>query len=237
MCCSPCFAACCLSCSEAVGNAACNPTLCSDCLTGTQAPEAIPCATDITAGQTVPLCDCKAISSHCYPCSPDSHGASDPPPVDVSACLPYAGQDGNGNEIYRQSDGSLVYSDGSPATKADLVCTKCSCNPALSCKNPSSGSGSAGSSAGGKGGGSPRTATPPKPAGGTSAGKQMTLGTKLGSVFSGLFSGGKTVSAASTLPGLQKSRNAVTPISSNTMLLIIIIVGVLLLMMVFGREQ
>jgi hypothetical protein len=63
----------------------------------------------------------------------------------------YAGKDANGNEIYQKCDGSLVYSDGSPATRCDITCncgacagTVCNsplCNPqcvttAQPCKNP-----------------------------------------------------------------------------------------------------
>jgi len=48
----------------------------------------------------------------------------------------FAGVDANGNEIYQRSDGSLVYSDGSEATQADIVdatgaCVGTVCNPTV----------------------------------------------------------------------------------------------------------
>lgn len=53
-----------------------------------------------------------------------------------ASCLAYAGKDSNGNEIYQRVDGSLIYSDGSPATQADIACNEgaCAgtvCNPPL----------------------------------------------------------------------------------------------------------
>jgi hypothetical protein len=212
-------------CSQCVGSAACNPVLCSSCITG----DTTTCATD---GMCGPIAGTNA--SLCAN-------------VDVSTCLPFAGTDGNGNEIYQNQDGTLVYSDGSPATRADIACncgacrgTPCSPRTCGTSDQPPHGNASApgGPSGGGSGGGSA------KPAGGTPTKTSPTncLASKLsqamnhfGSTLASLLSGGKTTTAANVLPG-QKMAVAAAPMSSNTFLLILIVIGGLLLWLTFGHK-
>ena len=152
MCCGMCFSSCCGAgcgyCSECVGNATCNNTLCSSCLTGSCKCSGclnLICTTfcEITAGTNTSICA----------------------NTDVSACLPFAGIDASGNDIYQNQDGSLVYTDGSAATRADIACncgacrgTPCSPRTCGSTDQPpsarpSASGGSAGAPSGGGSGG------------------------------------------------------------------------------------
>ena len=209
-------------CSQCVGSAACNPTLCSDCLTGT--------ATGSGDGMCGPVAGTNA--SICAN-------------TDVSACLPFAGTDGNGNEIYQTPSGALVYSDGSPATRGDIACnqgscigTPCSPRTCGSSDQPPSSSGGKSSGApqgGGSGGGTA------KPSGGAANPKctsQSALSqamNRFGSMLTSLMSGGRPATAGTVLPG-QKVPVATAPMSANTFLLIVIVIGALLLWMAFGHK-
>jgi hypothetical protein len=167
--------------------------------------------------------------------------------TDVSSCLPFAGTDGNGNEIYQMPDGTLVYSDGSPATRGDIACNQGACKgtpcsprtcgtsdqppKAGACNTPSKGA----PIGGGSGGGSA------KASGGSSnpnlltASKLSQAMNRFGSTISSLFGGGTTASAHQVLPG-QKPVAVTAPMSSNTFLLILVVVGGLLLWMAFGHK-
>lgn len=214
-------------CSENVDTAACNPELCSTCITGTLcAPTETPTpgsGTDI-ATNTPTSCE----------------------PFDTS-CLPYAGVDASGNDIYQQSCGALVYADGTPATQADIAynCGACHgtpCSPGTCgasdrppCASRShkcagagggSGAGSAGSAGGGKSGGG---------AGGQCANKLSQLMNKFGSTLTSLFAGGKKSTVKNALPG-QPVPKPGTAISSNTFLIIILVAGALLIVLAFGHK-
>jgi hypothetical protein len=227
MCCCAGLTSCCGGgcgyCSECVGALACNNSLCGNCMSGT-------------------VC-CK------NPCSPDSCTATSCAPlagtaVCICTCLPYAGQDSSGNAIYQKSDGSLVYSDGSSATRCDIAynngaCAGTPCSPLTQGTTDTapcaSGKGkSAGAPQGGGSGGG--TAAP---AGGKSNPKN-TCSSKLsqamnrfGSTIASLLSGGNK---GKVIAGQPLPKATATPISSNAFLLIILIVGGLLLMMAFGHK-
>lgn len=239
--CSPCFSLnCCLQqcagsccvCSECVGAAACNTELCSSCLTGSIGITCTPVCTP-TPGSGTDICS--NTSTSCVP-------------IDVSACLPFAGTDANGNDIYMNPDGSLTYTDGSPATRADIAynCGACQgtpCSPhtcGTTDQPPKAGasnkSSTGGPSGGGSGGGSAKPsggATNPKTCAVTKLSQAMN---KLGSTFSSLFSGGQKVATGKTLPGQTVQKSAVG-ISPNSYLLVIIVVGGLLLWLAFGHKK
>jgi hypothetical protein len=210
-------------CSECTGSAACATTLCSGCLTGTDIGSGDGMCGS-TAGTNVSICA----------------------NTDVSACLPFAGTDDNGNDIYQNSDGSLVYSDGSPATRGDIACnegacrgTPCSPRTCGSTDQPPA-SGGGGKAAGAPQGGGSGGGTA-KPSGGASnpTNSQATALTqamsKLGSMITSLMSGGNRVPAKNVLPG-QKISGTVAPMSANTFLLVVLIVGGLLLWLTFGHK-
>lgn len=235
MCFSPCLTSCygggcgtsgggCGFCSECVATAACNPTLCSTCLTGAN------CASleTPTPGTGTDIC------------TPSPAGGC--APIDVSACLPFAGTDANGNDIYQQPDGSLVYTDGTPATRADIAynCGACAgtpCSPTTAgnatpflnaggkCSGPKGGGSGAGSSGGGGSKGS----------GGQCASKLSQMMNRFGSALTSLLSGGTKVPQKNVLPGQTVVKPA-TALSSNTFLLVLIVAGILLLFLAFGHK-
>lgn len=230
-CCTQCWGFGCSSCtpycSECVGNATCNNQLCSSCLTGsclTSADFGFSCCRSITAGTNASICA----------------------NTDVSACLPFAGTDSSGNDIYQMQDGSLVYTDGSAATRADIACncgacrgTPCSPRTCGSTDQPPSAKNTGGSPGapmgGGSGGGSA------KPSGGKSNPQTCMLSKltqsmgKLGSTMASLLTGGSKVPAKTVIPG-QKIPAASSPISSTAFLLILVVFGGLLLFMAFGHK-
>jgi len=228
MCCiASCLSSCgggsCGYCSECVGTAACNPTLCSTCLTGTcvYAPVCTP-----TPG-TNP-CICSNSPTSCTPtCIAD---------------LPYAGQDVSGNDIYQNSDGSLRYADGSPATRADIAdasgaCVGTPCSPktcGTTDQPPSAGSSGKSPSGGGSGGGSAKSAggSPRATPANCQASKLSQAMNRFGSSLASLFSGGKPGPVIAGHPATAAN----TGISSNTFLLVIVVIGILLLVMAFGHN-
>lgn len=233
--CCCCFGCCC---SECVGCASTNTQLCSSCMTGSLTPycsyKSFVCTPTPGSGTDI----CTNTSTSCEP-------------IDVSACLPYVGQDESGNEIYQNSDGSLTYSDGSPATRADIAyncgaCRGTPCSPmtcgttdqppratrgSSSCKSSGSplGGGSGGGSA--KSSGGQARCTPAN----CQASKLTQAMSKLGSTITSLLSGGTAVAQKSIVAGqaVPKKNVAVSP---NTYLLIIIVVGALLLWLAFGHK-
>lgn len=235
MCCSASFAAFCGGglcesvpyCSECVGTAACNPTLCSSCITGSLCGIVCTPVCTPTPGSGTDICTNTATSCCIAPV----------------CCLPFAGTDANGNDIYQNPDGSLRYSDGSPATRADIAyncgaCRGTPCSPhtcGTTCQPPHA-SQSSGPQGGGSGGGSAKSAGG-QPRGGqpTCASKLSQAMNKFGSTLASLFSGGKRTAAKNILPG-QKTTTPSTGISSNSYLLVIIIVGALLLFLAFGHK-
>jgi hypothetical protein len=171
--------------------------------------------------------------------------------TDVSYCLPFAGIDASGNDIYQMQDGSLVYTDGSPATQADIACN-CGACAGTPCSPRTCGSTdqaphatktSGGSSGGGSGSGSGGGSGSAKPAGGSTAPKptcclatKLTQAmSKLGSTITSMLTGGTRVPAGAVVPG-QRIPTANSAMSSNTFLLILIIFGGLLLFMSFGHK-
>jgi hypothetical protein len=228
MCCAPlCLTSCmgsnCGFCSECVGSAGCATTLCSGCLTGTQTASGDGMCGPV-AGTNASICT----------------------NTDVCALLPYAGMDGNGNEIYQNKDGSLVYSDGSPATQGDIacnqgacVCTPCSPRTCGSTDQPPNANGSGKAAGAPQGGGSGGGTA--KPAGGSTNPQNCAVSklsqamNRFGSTLSNLLAGGKKNTAAGTIPG-QKVPVAVAPMSSNTFLLILVVIGGLLLWLAFGHK-
>lgn len=172
--------------------------------------------------------------------------------TDVSYCLPFAGIDASGNDIYQMQDGSLVYTDGSPATRADIACNcgACAgtpCSP-FSCGStdqpPHASKTSGGSSGSGSGGGAGSGSGSAKPAGGTPsktapvnclATKLTAAMGKLGSTLTSMLSGGTRIPARNVLPG-QAIPAATSPMSANTFLLILVVFGGLLLVLSFGHK-
>lgn len=233
MCCWSCFTCCyggdCGYCSECVDTAACNTELCSMCMTGT-------C-------QCVPVCTPTMGSGPCI-CTNTSTSCC----ISCVDCLPFAGTDENGNDIYQNNDGSLRYTDGSPATRSDIAynCGACKgtpCSPhtcGTTTQPPSSrgGASSGGApSGGGSGGGSAKPS-----GGGAQSPKNCTQVTKLtqamakfGSSLTSLLAGGKRTTAAKMLPGqaVAKSNTAISP---NAYLLVVVVVGALLLFLAFGHK-
>lgn len=222
-----CYGGNCGYCSECVQSAACNPSLCGDCISGDFTTDCC-----ISAGSAVGIC---ANSCIC------------------TTCLPYAGSDGNGNDIYELPDGQLVYTDGSPATRGDIACNEGACagtpcsplhcgvtEPAPSAsrgggsdspKGGSSGAGSAKSS-----GGSAQPLSRSQQSGGTKPQQTLKAQNSLGSVLASLL--GKTaapVAAKKILPGQKVALATTTTVSPNTFLLVIVVIGFLLLMMAFGQ--
>lgn len=234
MCCCASFAAFCgggieniPACSEYVDTAACNPVLCSNCITGALCGVVCTPVCTPTPGSGPDICTNTSTSCCIAPVS----------------CLPYAGTDANGNDIYQNPDGSLRYADGSPATRADIAyncgaCRGTPCSPhtcGTTCQPPHA-SASSGPLGGGSGAGSAKSA------GGQPRGGQATCSSKLsqamnrfGSTVAGLFSGGKRTAAKNILPG-QKSPQSATGISPNAFLLAVIIGGALLLFLAFGHK-
>jgi hypothetical protein len=225
-CCSFCCFGCCSGgCSECVGCSTCNTTLCSCCLTGTV--DCKPACGQAPTGSCVGICTPSCFST---------------------CCLPYAGMDDSGNDIYQQDDGSLVYADGSPATQCDISCNEgaCACTPCSPHSSgstdqpPRAGKSNKASSAGAPQGGGSGGGTA-KPSGGASNPKcsQMTKLTqamsKFGASITGLLTGGKKSPQSNVLPG-QKVVGSTTAVSSNTFLLVILVVGGLLLVMAFGHK-
>lgn len=242
-CCYSC--GCCTYCSECVCTAACNPELCSTCITGACCCGA-PCTPDPGSGVAIcsPCC-CSWGYCTCKPCSPDTCGSTCQAPC---ACAMFAGTDSNCNEIYQLEDGSLVYGDGSPATQADIACNEGACKGTIC--NPSgipgsgaaprggnSGSGSSPSSGGGSGlgGGGKPSGQPPKDKAKCQQNKLTAAMSKLGATLTGLLTGGKKVPARKVLPG-QTVQASVMGMSPNSFLLVIIVVGGMLLWMAFGHK-
>ena len=237
MCCcagiTSCYGSGCGYCSECVGTAACNPTLCSSCISG--AIFCVPVETPTPGSGT-------DIATNTYTsCTP----------IDVSACLPFAGTDANGNDIYQNPDGSLTYSDGSPATRADIACNcgACKCTPCSpgtcgASDTPPHASAASGPIGGGSGAG---TAKPSAggaktgiPIGTANAGtcaisKLSSSMNKLGTSITSLLTGGTRTVAGAVLPGqtVQKTNTVLTP---NSYLLVVLIVGALLLVLAFGHK-
>lgn len=229
-----CYGGNCGYCSECVGSATCNTTLCTSCITGAVCCCCSPVCTP-TPGSGPDICT-NTSTSCCV--------------VDVSACLPYAGTDANGNDIYQNADGSLTYTDGSPASRADIAyncgaCrgTPCSPHTCGTTDTPPHGSASSGPIGGGSGSGSAKpsaggskTGTPSgsKNAGSQCISKLSSSINKLGTAITGLFTGKKT-SAKNVLPGqaIAKSSMAMSP---NSYLLVILVVGGLLLFLAFGHK-
>lgn len=209
-------------CSECVGSAGDATALCSSCLTGT--------VTGTGDGMCGPVAGTNA--SICAN-------------TDVSACLPYAGMDGNGNEIYQAADGSLVYSDGSPATQGDIACnqgscvgTPCSPRTCGTSDQPPSSSGGKVAGAptgGGSGGGTAKPSGGPSNPKCSSASALSQAMNRFGSTIASLLGGGRKTAAANILPG-QKVPVGTGPMSANTFLLVVIIIGALLLWMAFGHK-
>lgn len=225
-----CCSYCCGYCSECVGCAACNTTLCSYCITGLPS----------TFG------DCMGPGSD-VPITPPS---TDITCVDVSSCLPFAGTDESGNDIYQLSCGKLVYSDGSEATQADIACNCGACRGTV-CSPRTCGTTTQAPRASGSGGGAPQ-------GGGSGAGSAKSAGSNaqcnkgnaqltalskamsnLGATMTSLLTGGKKTAVGGTTGMVA----GVTPstlncaMSSNSFLLVIFIVGALLLMMAFGHGR
>ena len=228
-CCCGCY------CSECVGNALCNNALCSSCLTGSRAA-ALAALDCMAPGSDTPITPA-AVSMSCR---------------DVSSCLPFAGTDGNGNDIYQMSCGKLIYSDGSAATQGDIACncgackgTVCSPRTCGSTTQPpqakASGSGGAGSPAGG-GSGSGSAKSAGSKAACNALNSQLTALQKamsgLGSTMTSLLTGGKTVKTGTNgvIKASPVSASSCT-MSSNAFLLVVLIIGAILLMMAFGRGR
>lgn len=234
MCCSfnisSCFGGDCGFCSECVGTAACNPILCSSCITGSlcavvETPVCTP-----TTGTGTDICTNSSTSCCIAPI----------------CCLPYAGMDSSGNDIYQNPDGSLRYADGSPATRADIAyncgaCRSTPCSPHTCgttdqppCAN-SRGRSSGAPSGGGSGGGTA------KPSGGASNPRCTQLSklsqamNRFGASITSLLAGGRRTASKNVLPG-QKVPAGSTAISPNSYLLVVVIVGVLLLVLAFGHK-
>jgi hypothetical protein len=232
MCCcaglTSCYGGNCGYCSECVGSLACQNALCSSCITG-----AVICVPVCTPTPGSGTCICTNTSTNCC--------------VTDVTCLPYAGQDANGNDIYQNPDGSLRYTDGSPATRADIAynCGACQgtpCSP-MKCgttdQPPHAGSASAGSpSGGGSGGGSAKSAQgQPRATQNCQASKLTAAMNKFGSSIASLFAGGSSVPAKSVIPGQAVAQTKVAAITPNTYLLIVLVVGGLLLWLVFGHAR
>jgi hypothetical protein len=218
-------------CSECVNTAACNPVLCSSCITGSLCGIVCTPVCTPTPGSGTDICTNTATSCCIAPV----------------CCLPYAGTDASGNDIYQNPDGSLRYSDGSPATRADIAynCGACHgtpCSPGTcgtSCQPPKAGSSNRSSSGGPSGGGSGGGTA--KPSGGKSnpqcsqMSKLSQAMSRLGASFTSLLAGGKRTNAKNILPGQAIQKNALG-LSPNAFLLVILIVGGLLLFMAFGHK-
>lgn len=205
--CSPCFSLCGGStyCSECVGAAACNPTLCGSCLTGSVAPT-VECVTPGTAtcfngNPCITPClipntniSCAAANQSfnpCHPCSPLQCGTTTQPPC-----------------AYCNPDATSIC--GKPTTP----------------QGGGSGAGTAGSAGGGKSGGG---------GSGSACGSKLSQAlNRFGASLASLFSGGKAVPAGAVVPGLKTTAPA-NVMSSNTFLLVILIVGTLLLFIAFGH--
>jgi hypothetical protein len=168
--------------------------------------------------------------------------------------LPFAGVDASGNDIYQNQDGSLVYTDGSAATRADIACncgacrgTPCSPRTCGTTDQPphavSTSGASGGPIGGGSGGGSSKSSGGSSPAptsrannpANCTASKLTSAMSKLGSTITSLLSGGTRVPAGTIQPG-QKIPVATAPMSSNTFLLILVVFGGLLLWLSFGHK-
>jgi hypothetical protein len=234
MCCctgiTSCQGAGCGYCSECVCSAACNPTLCSNCITGALC--GVVCTPVCTPTPGTGPCICTNSSTSCC--------------IAPVSCLPYAGTDSSGNEIYQNPDGSLRYADGSPATRGDIAynCGACQgtpCSPhtcGTTCQPPHA-SKCSGPQGGGSGGGSAKSAGG-QPRGGKKAGacaisKLSQSMNRFGSAITSLLTGGKRTAQGNVLPGqaVQKSALGITP---HSYLLAIIIIGALLLILAFGHK-
>jgi hypothetical protein len=215
-------------CSECVGVAACQNELCSSCITGSVicTPVCTP-----TPGSGTDICS-NTSTSCCI--------------TDVT-CLPYAGQDANGNDIYQNPDGSLRYTDGSPATRADIAyncgacigtpCSPQTCGTTDQPPKAGTGTGGAGPQGGGSGGGSAKSAQgQPRTTVNCQASKLSQAMNKFGSTLATLFSGGTRVPVKSVVPGAAVQQ--ITPgISSNSYLLVVLVVGGLLLWLAFSHTR
>jgi hypothetical protein len=237
-CCNFCV---CFGCSECVGCYACNNRLCNRCLTGTQQQTMI-CAPTTLVGPTPG--SCVAIS---FPATSQNC-------VDVSRCLPFAGTDENGNDIYQKDCGALVYSDGSTATQSDIVCnegacrgTVCSPRTCGSTTQPvrATGMGSGSSSSptgGGSGSGSAKSSC--SKASCNSLNSALTAMQKsmnsLGATVTSLLTGGTKTAIANGAGGTiigAPSTGVSCVMSGNAFLLVILIVGGLLLFLAFGTGR
>ena len=219
-------------CSECVGTATCNTELCTSCITGAICCDAQSPVCTPTPGSGTDICS-NTSTSCCV--------------VDVSKCLPFAGTDANGNDIYQNADGSLVYSDGSPATRADIAyncgaCkgTPCSPHTCGASDPPPHATASSGKAGGSSGSGSAhpsggKVALPPTRVNCTSQNKLTSAMNKLGSTITSFLSGGNKTAAKNVIPGqtATKTNTALTP---NSYLLVILIVGGLLLFLAFGHK-
>jgi hypothetical protein len=231
-----CFGADCGYCSECVGNATDNTELCSSCIWSggcvgfvNQGPMETP-----TPGSGT--CIASNTSTSCT--------------VDVSTCLPFAGTDENGNDIYQNPDGSLTYSDGSPASRADIscnegackgtICNPCSPRTCGTTTPPPHSSASGGSGSGGSGSGSAKPSAGTKPAAvpATSGciSKLSQAMNKFGSSITALLTGGQKTAAKNALPGQVVPATASLALTPNSYLMVILIVGGLLLFLAFGHR-
>lgn len=228
-----CNAACSIVCSEQVKTAACNPTLCSSCLTGTSSPACTAVCNDGPCkGGGLPSCFFSGATAHPEIPTAGACGTSlctclIPPCIGV---LPIPGNPCN----TPCSPLTCGVTDAPPAP------CQCGGNQSRSlCKSNAGGAGSAGSS---KGGGSGS----PKGLGGVQRPVQLTnpltkllnsLG-KLGTGFGSLLGYHPPVrNAAGFYPGQPLTRGSAPPMTANTFLLVIVVVGVILLFMAFGRGR
>lgn len=229
-----CFGGNCGYCSECVGTATCNTELCSSCISG----DPFGCCNSVICTPTPGsgTCICSNTSTSCTP-------------VDVSACLPYAGMDANCNEIYQNPDGSLTYSDGSPATRGDIAyncgaCrgTPCSPHTCGATDPPPHSSSSSGPMGGGSGGGSAKPSAggnkvaQPAGTGSQCISKLTKAMNNFGASITHLLTGGITTKTGNVLPGQRIQKSGATAITPNSYLLIILIVGGLLLFLAFGHK-
>jgi hypothetical protein len=248
MCCgSLCVTSCsgsnCGYCSECTGCAPCSNIFCGSCLTG--APDATAC-TPQENQTTISMCGSLIPPTE----TPIGAGVGSCANPDVSLCLPFAGVDSSGNEIYQKTCGGLVYSDGSTATRADITCNCCACKGTMctpcsprkcgSTDQPPKGVCGKSPQGGGSGSGSAKSSTgcgaKPHCSGTKQASALSSAMNRFGSAITSLLGGGQKVSTAQVLPGQKAPAKQNAPMSSNTYLLIIVIVGVLLLVMAFGHK-
>lgn len=229
-CLTSCFGSSCGFCSECVGAAGCNTTLCSSCITGSccgptcfyaganSAPE-IP-----SAGTDAPIC----LSAPCLG-TPEFISCG---PADCQSSLT-----ATETAAYCSTNNTWVNAPCSPFTCGSTDQAPASHSGGNSGGGGGSAAGGGAPKGGGSGSGSAKSAAGQKRNAGTCALSKLSQSmNRFGSSLSSLMAGGQKVPAGNIAPG-QALPGPLSTMTPNAFLLIVLVFGGLLLMLAFGHAS